>query len=76
MLRKNFKNMLPILFVKSNLVLRFYHFKGLSGMPARKQKKILYPAFGFKVFSFKFSQFLILKFVMACLKTLPETYEG
>lgn len=35
----------------------------------------MYPAFGFKVFSFKFSQFLTLKFAMACLQTLPETSE-
>ena len=35
---------------------------------------ILNPTLGFKIFSFKPSQFLTLNIVMVCLKTLPETY--
>lgn len=40
------------------------------------RKKKMFTAFGFKGFSFKVSPFLILKSVMACLKSLPETCEG
>lgn len=65
-----------ILRVQSNPALRFYRLKEIYGIMAESGKKyILYPVFGFKVFSFKVSLFLLLKFVMACLKTLPETSE-
>lgn len=65
-----------ILCVQSNATLRFYGLKEIHGIMTKSGKKyILYPAFGFKVFSFKVSLFLLLKFVMACLKTLPETSE-
>ena len=90
------RNVLYILFVKSNSVLVFYKFKVISGTPDRKHyihnphthifiyihththththTNILIPTLGFKIFSFNPSQFLTLNIVMACLKTLPETY--
>lgn len=60
-----------ILLVKSNSLLRFHRFKGISGITGRNQKNLIL-RFGFKVLSFKFSHFFILKFVMAYLKSLTE----